>query len=71
MDAHPAGSLLSFLAAVPEPRSRHGRRHPLCVILQPKCERGKKPAAELPIPTILVVDDDAGTCLKTVDLVRL
>lgn len=37
MDAHPAGSLLSFLAAVPDPRSRHGRRHPLCAILALVC----------------------------------
>jgi hypothetical protein len=37
MDAHPAGSLLSFLAAVPDPRSRHGRRHPLLAILALVC----------------------------------
>src|SRR4051794_10729417 len=33
MEAHNTGSLLSFLAAVPDPRSRHGRRHPLTAIL--------------------------------------
>ena len=33
MEAHPAGSLLSFLATVPDPRSRHGRRHPLTALL--------------------------------------
>ena len=33
----PAGSLLSFLAAVPDPRSRHGRRHPLSAILALVC----------------------------------
>ncbi len=37
MDAQPAGSLLSFLAAVPDPRSRHGRRHPLSAILALVC----------------------------------
>ena len=37
MDAHPAVSLLSFLAAVPDPRSRHGRRHPLTAILSLVC----------------------------------
>lgn len=37
MDAHPAGSLLSFLAAVPDPRSRHGRRHPLTALLGLVC----------------------------------
>jgi len=37
MDTHPAGSLLSFLAAVPDPRSRHGRRHPLWAILVLVC----------------------------------
>jgi DDE_Tnp_1-associated len=37
MEAHPAGSLLSFLAAVPDPRSRHGRRHPLSAILAIVC----------------------------------
>jgi hypothetical protein len=37
MDAHPAGSLLSFLAAVPDPRSRRGRRHPLSAIRALSC----------------------------------
>ena len=37
MEAHPAGSLLAFLAAVPDPRSRHGRRHPLSAILGLAC----------------------------------
>ena len=37
MDANPAGSLLSFLAEVPDPRSRHGRRHPLSAILALVC----------------------------------
>lgn len=37
MEAHPAESLLSFLAAVPDPRSRHGRRHPLTAILGLVC----------------------------------
>jgi hypothetical protein len=37
MDAHPAGSLLCFLAAVPDPRSRHGRRYPLTAILGLVC----------------------------------
>ena len=37
MEAHPAGSLLSFLAAVPDPRSRHGRQHPLSAILALVC----------------------------------
>jgi hypothetical protein len=37
MDAHPAGSLLSFLATVPDPRSRHGRRHPLSAVLALVC----------------------------------
>jgi len=37
MDAHAAASLLSFLAAVPDPRSRRGRRHPLCAILALVC----------------------------------
>jgi hypothetical protein len=37
MDAHPAGNLLSFLATVPDPRSRHGRRHPLQAILALVC----------------------------------
>ena len=33
MDASIAGNLLSFLATVPDPRSRHGRQHPLSAIL--------------------------------------
>jgi hypothetical protein len=37
MDAFTAGSLLSFLASVPDPRSRHGRRHPLPAILTTVC----------------------------------
>jgi hypothetical protein len=37
MEAHPAGSLLSFLAAIPDPRSRRGRRHPLTAILGLVC----------------------------------
>jgi DDE_Tnp_1-associated/Transposase DDE domain len=37
MEAHPVGSLLSFLAAVPDPRSRHGRRHPVSAILALVC----------------------------------
>ena len=37
MDASPGSSLLSFLAEVPDPRSRHGRRHPLTAILALVC----------------------------------
>ncbi len=37
MDASVGGSLLSFLAEVPDPRSRHGRRHPLTAILALVC----------------------------------
>ena len=37
MEAFTAGSLLSFLATVPDPRSRHGRRHPLSAILALGC----------------------------------
>jgi hypothetical protein len=33
MNAYTTGSLLSFLATVPDPRSRHGRRHSLPAIL--------------------------------------
>ena len=33
MEAFTEGSLLAFLATVPDPRSRHGRRHPLSAIL--------------------------------------
>jgi hypothetical protein len=37
MEAFTPGSLLSFLASVPDPRSRHGRRHPLPAILALFC----------------------------------
>jgi hypothetical protein len=37
MEARPAESLLSFLAAVPDPRSPHGRRHPLSAVLALVC----------------------------------
>jgi hypothetical protein len=37
MDATLGSSLLSFLAEVPDPRSRHGRRHPLTAILALVC----------------------------------
>jgi hypothetical protein len=37
MEADSAGSLLSFLADVPDPRSRHGRQHPLSAILALAC----------------------------------
>jgi hypothetical protein len=37
MNAHTTGSLLSFLATVPDPRSRHGRRHSLPAILALVC----------------------------------
>ncbi len=37
MDASAGVSLLSFLAEVPDPRSRHGRRHPLTAILALVC----------------------------------
>jgi hypothetical protein len=37
MNAHTAGSLLSFLVIVPDPRSRHGRRHSLPAILALVC----------------------------------
>jgi DDE_Tnp_1-associated len=37
MEAQSAGSLLSFLADVPDPRSRHGRQHPLSAILALVC----------------------------------
>jgi predicted transposase YbfD/YdcC len=33
----PPGSLLSFLADIPDPRSRHGRRHPLVAMLTHAC----------------------------------
>jgi hypothetical protein len=37
MEAFAAGGLLSFLAQVPDPRSRHGRQHPLSAILAAAC----------------------------------
>jgi hypothetical protein len=37
MNAHTTGSLLSFLATVSDPRSRHGRRHSLPAILALVC----------------------------------
>ena len=37
MDAFTAGSLLSFLASVPDPRGLRGRRHPLSAILAVVC----------------------------------
>ena len=37
MDAFTAGSLPSFLATVPDPRSCHGRQHPLPAILTAVC----------------------------------
>ena len=37
MKAFTEGSLLAFLATVPDPRSRHGRRHPLSAILSLVC----------------------------------
>jgi hypothetical protein len=37
MEAFQPGSLLSFLATVPDPRSRHGRQHPLPAILALVC----------------------------------
>jgi hypothetical protein len=37
MEARLAGNLLSFLAAVPDPRGRHGRQHPLSAILALVC----------------------------------
>ena len=37
MDVSLRGNLLSFLAEVPDPRSRHGRRHPLSAILALVC----------------------------------
>jgi len=33
MEAFTTSDLLSFLASVPDPRSRHGRQHPLAAIL--------------------------------------
>lgn len=37
MDAFAEGSLLAFLSEVPDPRSRHGRQHPLAAILGLTC----------------------------------
>jgi hypothetical protein len=37
MEAHSTVSLLSFLAAVPDPRRRRGRRHPLSALLAAVC----------------------------------
>jgi hypothetical protein len=37
MEAHPTGNLLSFLAAIPDPRSRHGRQHSLSAVLALVC----------------------------------
>lgn len=37
MEANATGALLSFLAAVPDPRSRRGRRHPLPALLAAVC----------------------------------
>src|SRR5262249_4102413 len=37
MDESLGSSLLSFLAEIPDPRSRHGRRHPLTAILALVC----------------------------------
>ena len=37
METFAAGSLLSFLAQIPDPRSRHGRQHPLSAILAVAC----------------------------------
>src|SRR3954465_10067641 len=37
MDASLGRSLLSFLAEIPDPRSRHGRRHPFTAILALAC----------------------------------
>lgn len=37
MEAHTPGNLLSFLAAVPDPRGRRGRRHPLPALLASVC----------------------------------
>ena len=52
MTAPPPASLLSFLATVPDPRSAHGRRHPLPAMLAAVCcailcgARGFKPIAQ-------------------------
>lgn len=37
MTSFASGSLLAFLAEVPDPRSRHGRQHPLAAILGLTC----------------------------------
>lgn len=37
MDAHPNLGLLQFLAQIPDPRSRHGRQHPLSAVLALAC----------------------------------
>ena len=37
MDASPHRGLLSFLAEVPDPRSRHGRQHSLSAVLGLAC----------------------------------
>jgi len=37
MEARTAGSLFSFLAAIPDPRSQHGRQHPLSAIIALVC----------------------------------
>ena len=37
MDASLGARLLSVLAEIPDPRSRHGRRHPLTAILALVC----------------------------------
>jgi hypothetical protein len=52
MPTTPPASLLSFLAAVPDPRSAHGRRHDLAAMLAAVCcailcgARGFKPIAQ-------------------------
>jgi hypothetical protein len=52
MTAHAPASLLAFLATVPDPRSAHGRRHPLPAMLAAVCcailcgARGFKPIAQ-------------------------
>lgn len=52
MTTSPAASLIPFLASVPDPRSAHGRRHPLSAMLAAVCcailcgARGFKPIAQ-------------------------
>lgn len=52
MATPPTASLLHFLAQIPDPRSRHGRRHPLAAMLAAVCcailcgARGFKPIAQ-------------------------